>query len=255
MVNPGKDLLIDLGNTRLKWTLAGPDGQEPSRQLSCHDPLAPMLANAWGELAAPRRVALVSVGARSILEPLEAWIRSRWSCPVRHAESAASTPLQQHERATSRTLVNSYADPGQMGADRWIAMVGAGGLCRGAFAVIDAGTALTVDVVGNDGQHLGGWILPGRALMHRSLSHGTASVRPELIDSDGAFGQDTRSCVAGGVSAALLGALQLMDDQLPSGCQILVCGGDGSWLSQHLPRARHEPDLVLQGLNMWLQNS
>ena len=91
--------------------------------------------------------------------------------------------------------------------------------------------------------------------MHRSLSRGTAAVRPDLIDSDGAFGQDTRTCVAGGVSAAVLGALQLLDRQLPPDCQLLGCGGDGRWLSEHLPRARYEADLVLQGLKMWLQSS
>ncbi|MEM1090309.1 MAG: type III pantothenate kinase [Pseudomonadota bacterium] len=251
----GKDLLIDLGNTRLKWTRAGSEGLEPSRQLGCDQPLAPALARAWDKLETPRRIAVVSVGARPVRETLNEWIRGRWSCPISHAESAATAQVRAPLEETARFVVNSYADPQQMGADRWIAMLGAASLCRGAFAVVDAGTALTVDVVGDDGQHRGGWILPGRALMHRSLSRGTAAVRPDLIDSDGAFGQDTRTCVAGGVSAAVLGALQLLDRQLPPDCQLLVCGGDGRWLSQHLPRARYEADLVLQGLNMWLQSS
>ncbi|MEM7708432.1 MAG: type III pantothenate kinase [Pseudomonadota bacterium] len=251
----GKDLLIDLGNTRLKWTRAGSEGLEPSRELDCNQPLAPALARAWDPLETPRRIAVVSVGARPVLEALAEWIRSRWPCPLRQAESAATAQVQTPMGEAPRALINSYADPQQMGADRWIAMLGAASVCCRAFAVIDAGTALTVDVVGDDGQHRGGWILPGRALMHQSLSRGTAAVRPDLIDSDAAFGQDTRTCVAGGVSAAVLGALQLLDRQLPPDCQLLVCGGDGGWLSQHLPRARYEADLVLQGLNMWLQSS
>lgn len=244
-MNGSSDLLVDWGNSRWKWARSRNGRLSPMIQVGSQGNPAADMASQWADLPAPDRVACVSVADGGTLHELQRWVDQQWGCPLLVAKT----------QARAGRLVNAYTNPGQLGADRWLAMLGAMNRCASAFAVVDAGTAVTVDVVDHAGNHLGGWILPGRVLMHQALTQNTAAVRPALIDSAAAFGHDTEGCVAGGISAGVLGALQLMRRQLPEACHIFVCGGDGSWICQHLREADHQPDLVLQGLKVWLHNS
>lgn len=241
MTGRASHVLVDWGNSRLKWaTLA--DGQlGPMQQVAARQPESGLFDTLWAGWPAPDSVICCSVTAAASVELLASWIEKHWQCPLIMARSAASWGV----------LTNSYQQPEQMGDDRWLAMIGAAERCQGPFAVVDAGTALTVDVVNQDGLHLGGWILPGRVLMHQSLDRNTADVRPDRIESRPGFGQDTGQCVAAGIAAAVSGALNVMCRQLPEGCNIVVCGGDGPWVCEHLKAADLQPDLVLQGLAAW----
>lgn len=71
---------------------------------------------------------------------------------------------------------NSYAQPACLGVDRWLAILEAWHR-RGACAVIDCGSAITVDVADEQGQHLGGYIVPGHSMLIDSLFHGTGQVK------------------------------------------------------------------------------
>ncbi len=102
-------------------------------------------------------------------------------------------------------LINSYDNPQKMGVDRWLAMLGAANLTSKPFAVIDAGTAVTVDFVAN-GQHLGGWIAPGFHSMKKALLENTTRVfEDQTIPSQLEAGKDTEKCVAMGCLASLQG--------------------------------------------------
>ncbi|MFK7957897.1 MAG: type III pantothenate kinase [Lysobacterales bacterium] len=237
------NLLLDWGNSRLKWTLAKQEQLQPM-QAAVPQASEATFSDLWGDLDAPRQVVCVSVTDPQRMRSLSEYVAARWGCPLHIAGS----------QKTAGKLKNAYADPSQMGADRWIAMLGAAARYDGAFAVVDAGTAVTVDVVDSDGQHLGGWILPGRALMNQALTQHTEFLKPQLLDSPPTLGRDTESCIAGGVSATQLGALEWLKPQLPKDCDMVLCGGDSQWLNSFLSEADCQPDLVLQGLAAWLNH-
>ena len=69
---------------------------------------------------------------------------------------------------------NRYADPSQLGTDRWAALIGARSICAGACVVVGAGTAVTVDALTATGDFVGGLIIPGLSLMADALARDTA---------------------------------------------------------------------------------
>ncbi|MEM9532623.1 MAG: type III pantothenate kinase [Pseudomonadota bacterium] len=239
-------LLIDWGNARLKWQRRDATGTSAMRaETVTPDTLADTLDQAWAELPRPDRVACVSVAGAERLAQLDQWVTARWQRPL---EVARSEPRRGRLR-------NSYPDHQQMGADRWIALVGAAAQHDGALVVVDAGSAITADVVNAAGQHLGGWIAPGRALMYRALSDGTAAVRPTAVEPENSFGQDTAGCVAGGIDACMRGLLQEVRRLAPEDAQAFICGGDGERLRALWPGASWQPDLVLRGLRSWAEDA
>src|SRR6202034_3800599 len=76
-------------------------------------------------------------------------------------------------------LTNGYLDPSLLGADRWLALIGAWTKASGALCVVDAGTAVKVDAVDAKGQHLGGLIAPGIHMMREALMNKTSDIAKE----------------------------------------------------------------------------
>ena len=90
-------------------------------------------------------------------------------------ESFCRAPIVFHWAEPHRGgLVNAYTETDRMGADRWHAMYAAWQADAGGFAVVDAGSAITIDYVADSGKHLGGYILPGKQMMLRSLRQDAA---------------------------------------------------------------------------------
>jgi type III pantothenate kinase len=161
--------------------------------------------------------------------------------------------------ATLGNVRNAYKDPSKLGVDRWLALVAAYKRKLGAVLVIDAGSALTVDLVGHDGNHLGGYIVPGIQLMKSSLLKETGGVRfdeSECLDGV-AFGCSTLDAVNGGVRSALTGsvmvALHEAECRVGKNFSVLFTGGDAELLVEGLAdqiagRVEIVPELVLDGL-------
>ena len=78
---------------------------------------------------------------------------------------------------------SSYAEPAQLGADRWAALIGARRRYAGPCAVVNAGTTMTVDALSAEGIFLGGFIVPGLELMREALARNTAQLKAQ----DGRF--------------------------------------------------------------------
>lgn len=232
-------LLIDAGNTRLKWRLATrhetvADGVGI---LDADDPLSDFPVQDGRVM----RVAVSAVAAEERRLQL-----------VRYLEGRFGVPVVCHWAESERGgLVNAYADVGRMGADRWHAMYGAWLNHRTGFAVVDAGSAITVDYVDDQGRHLGGYILPGRGMMLRSLQSDAARIgfEPERC-LDTAPGRSTAECVNHGL-AWLCSALA---NRVEADCrrfglaEVLVTGGDAEWLMGVGLVGIHAPDLVIEGL-------
>ncbi|HXH04303.1 MAG TPA: type III pantothenate kinase [Candidatus Competibacteraceae bacterium] len=237
-------LLVDIGNTRLKWALWVEQGivrRGAAAHAGC--PAQALLAAQWHDLPTPQRVAVASVADSTLAQAVVAWSRRRWGCETLLARS----------RAEGYGVRNAYTDPGRLGVDRWLAMVGAHALGVGDCCIIDCGTAITLDALTSDGRHLGGVILPGAALMRVALYCNTRRIPKELNGQITVLGTSTRDCVWGGTAYAAAAAIDRISEDmaanLDSDMQRLLTGGDAEAMLPYLRHAyRLEPDLVFHGL-------
>jgi type III pantothenate kinase len=247
-------LLIDIGNSRIKWaTVRGGDAAGArSRQRSL--PLRGDGAAAFRRLlrgtAARGGVLAVNVAGTTVERALRRAARA----------ARAPTPVFVRPARAAAGLVNGYREPWRLGADRWVAMLGARHVADGApVCVIDVGTALTVDVVDGEGRHHGGYIAPGPHLMVDALLRGTRGIRRRARGAPRAGGAWPRATLPalqqGGVEAcAGLIARSHADARRQFGARtrLIVTGGGAAALAGRLPaRARLVPDLVLEGLQVW----
>lgn len=240
-------LLLDLGNTRLKWAL-----QDKSPDWSAHgtvdwqDDIAGKLVNAWAGLPRPDTVVAASVvdGVReSRLAGVTQQVFDR-------------TPHWLRTPASACGVRNAYAEPQRLGVDRFLAMIAAHALHRVPCVLVSAGTALALDALRADGQHLGGLIAPGVRLMQQSLLEATALVRPERPGEILELADNTADAVTSGcwqAAAALIERFHAhMLRQLGATPTLILAGGDAQELMPLLSvpflLAR---DGVLQGLALW----
>ena len=196
-------LLIDAGNTRIKWALAAPAAAAGAWLASgavAHAQLDTLHA-AWHGLAISR-VLLSNVAGAAIGARLRAQLPA--SVPPQAIAAFAPLPLLAGVR-------NHYRDPAQLGCDRFAAAIGAYALAPGqAVIVANCGTATTIDALTADGVFLGGMILPGLGLMASSLARNTAQL-PQIA-SDAAlpagFADNTDDAIVSGCLAAQAGAIE-----------------------------------------------
>ena len=162
-------LLLDVGNTTIKWRLTNADCLlTPGGEVTDADALLRVVEEQpWSV------VGLSSVAGEPAHNAVVKALSCRQAAPVRVAVSESS----------SMGVRNSYAVPEDMGVDRWLAMLAAHNLCEGPICVIDAGTAITLDLLAADGKHLGGYIFPGAELMCRALIRASTSSHPSSPSS------------------------------------------------------------------------
>lgn len=238
------NLLIDAGNTRLKWGLH--DGRNWCARGAMSTETPDALAAALADLPPPQRLfganvagpavaaAMARVGARWQLEP-------EWLVPAGQAVGVR----------------NAYLDPAQLGPDRWAALIGARTVHGGAALVVTAGTATTADVLSADGLFCGGVILPGLDLMRRSLARDTA----RLPLADGHFEATPRRTVDAiftGCLHAQAGAVERMFRLVADGPDAicLLNGGAAGALAPLLGCPLRQVDnLVLEGLARLAQDN
>lgn len=239
------ELLIDAGNTNLKWACAGPDGIGEMRTLRHHGALPIDLHAAWELLPPPDRVLIANVGGESLGETLRLACRAHWGREPRFARP----------RQTCCGVTVAYAEPARLGADRWLALLAARREVSGPVLVVDAGTAVTYDLLLADGRHLGGLILPGMRMMRESLLAGTRIPAVEPADSVEPWAADTGAAVAAASVQAPAALAERLRDRLAAAAgqapTVLITGGDAERLAGALERpARPIPDLVLRGLTL-----
>lgn len=242
-------LLMDLGNTRLKAALPVGDGGVRLLGEAAHreQGLREALAGVLGELSLEGRPALcANVAGSAAGDDLAAALRERGGGEVVFLRA-------QREFGGIRC---GYDDPSHLGADRWAALLGTRALFAEACLVVDAGSALTIDALAPDGRHLGGWIVPGLAMMVAALEARTGDLgalrRASRFADGGAFPLDTGPAMEAGARLAAVGAVRTARDHLAAQCDgavnIILTGGDATTLGAALPEARQVPDLVLRGL-------
>jgi type III pantothenate kinase len=248
-------LLMDVGNSRIKWGVLQDGAIRRTGHISqdrIRDKGLQVLTT-----RIPRRVdeVLVSnVAGTSFATRLSGVVGAHCGCELRLARS---------ERQ-GWGVTNRYTQPRRLGVDRWVAMIGAWAEVGAACLVVDAGTAVTIDAIDDDGNHLGGQIIAGVATMANALATATSDIpqvkpAPAREGSDlGMFAQNTAAAVREGAQNAVAGAVDRALRTLQANAHqpaIVLTGGDASRILTALcDTPLHRPHLVLQGLAHMLDN-
>ncbi len=228
---------LDAGNSTVKWRLISENGEvvDSGRGIG-----ASLHTIGISESERPARVRVVSVRGPEFEVRLREELSLIWGVLPEFATAAA----------TSSRVVNGYEIPASLGADRWMAILAAYNDCGTACCVVDAGTAITLDVVADSGFHEGGYIVPGMSLQRRKLEEST-SIRLSALPnwSDASLGVSTNSAVQNGI-------VSMVSDWIACESRgrgkLYMTGGDAEFLSRRLEvlevAHRVVPDLVLNGL-------
>ncbi len=248
-------LLVDIGNTRVKWTVLR--GARLARmQAAVHGRDAAAMNTVIRRApAGVDRIVAVNVAGAKFERALTAAAKSRFGLRPEFIRS---------ER-TACGVRNGYRDPWRLGADRWVGAIGAHDLVRGkAVLVANIGTALTLDGVSASGRHLGGAIVPGPAFMVESLLSGTHGIRRrargDAASSRVLFAANTAGAINAGARFAAAALIERAVDEaarsLGTRPVLLLTGGDAPALGRLIrTRARNVPDLVLRGLAVFARGS
>lgn len=249
-------LELDAGNTRIKWRLleegkkaprAVAQGSVDAQEKEPHVFIDLGLQFDGLPFDRIRRMKVANVRGAKFRDALSALMTERWRLRPEYAVS-------ERECAGVR---NSYEDPAALGVDRWLAMLAAWRRASGPCCIVDAGTAIKVDLLDGDGRHLGGYIVPGLGAMREALAQRAPRLRLEgeppwrLC----APGRSTRQAIEHGILSTAVGLLERVAREYASaGVQWFLCGGDADVLARQLSWG-HElsPDLVLEGLALALE--
>jgi type III pantothenate kinase len=250
------NLLIDIGNARMKWALLENTTLMPSGCLSHSEDPVHAIMRMLDNIEQPvGRVVVANVAGNSIASALGAEIRRRFGLTAEFAVT----------RAEQLGVHCGYDDPSALGVDRWIGTLAAHHLARQggrprAVCTIDAGTAATFDAVDSHGCHLGGLILAGRGLLASMLASSTSDIGPpgaeghaKWHDTEELLGRTTEAAIRNAAWLALAAAFDravrvvgLTTGEPPC---VVVTGGDGEGLLGWLEtEASYRADLVLEGL-------
>ena len=242
-------LALDIGNTRLKWaqyTSAHPDAELLNQGAEFLENIDKLAEGAWAGLETPQHVLGCVVAGdaikRRVNEQLDLWdVVPQW---VVASESEAG-------------LTNGYDHPTRLGADRWVAMIGAYHrmLSQGAprpMVVVMVGTAVTVEALDAKGKFLGGLILPGHGIMLRALESGTAGLHVPTGEVS-MFPTNTSDALTSGGTYAIAGAVERMVQHVISYCgdepKCVMTGGAGWKMAPSMTRPFELVDnLIFDGL-------
>ncbi|RFC34707.1 MAG: type III pantothenate kinase [Candidatus Nitrotoga sp. LAW] len=234
-----KMLLIDAGNSRVKWAMV--EGGLWLQQNVLENTHASELSRAFLKLPPPDRILIANVAGENMAQLLSAACAA-WQCPIEFI-------VAQVEQCGVRNL---YERPAQLGSDRWAALIAAWQQERASCLVVNCGTATTVDALSAEGEFLGGLILPGVDMMRSSLAVGAA----QLAQIEGIwreFPRNTADATFSGSIQATIGAIRLQFEALAmrGGVRCLLSGGAADKVRQHLnlPSVRVD-NLVLRGLQI-----
>jgi type III pantothenate kinase len=225
-------LLIDIGNTRIKWVQVQDDKwlQSGITNLESAAELHSQVSE-WSEIDEiwVSNVAGNVIG-RQILE-----------LGIKHTHIISS---QKSQCGVS----NGYAEISQLGSDRWAALIAAWNILRSKCLVVTSGTATTIDALSERGKFIGGLILPGTELMQSSLTEATDQL--EIIRGQyESFPLNTADAMLSGALQAFCGAVERQRMLLGKNVPIILSGGGADVLEPYLGRAVQKVDnLVLRGL-------
>ena len=221
-------LALDVGNTRLKWALY--DSPQSGATPMAHgaeflENIDKLAEGPWSTLPEPAQILGCIVAGDAIRRRVNAQLEL-WD----------TTPQWVVASSSEAGLTNGYDHPTRLGADRWVAMIGARHrmLTRGEhrpLVVVMVGTAVTVEAIDMNGKFMGGIIIPGHGIMLRALESGTAGLHVptgEVVD----FPTNTSDALTSGGTFAIAGAVERMIQHVRQHCgaePVCIMTGGAGW--------------------------
>ncbi|CAH2776105.1 MAG: Pantothenate kinase type III, CoaX-like (EC [uncultured Caballeronia sp.] len=250
-------LLIDAGNSCIKWSLVDENGTvlvNGAFEHAHHSRSADDAAlDAWSDLAEPASAWISNVAGMPVQNRIERLIDERWPTLARTVVKA---------KAEQCGVLNGYAEPSRLGSDRWCGMIAARATYPGEHLLVATfGTATTLEALRADGVFTGGLIAPGWSLMMESLGSHTAqlptldaaSARAALNQSRSMFATETAAALSAGCLLAQASLIERAWHNLKADWQadvrLILGGGAANKIASALgvPHTRHD-SLVLSGL-------
>jgi type III pantothenate kinase len=240
-------LLVDIGNSRLKWAIADEHGLTENGNYIYHkSDLTGNLDHAWQGISPPDQVWVSNVTKNAIAGQLEHWITEHWKCVTRFASVSPA----------ACGVINAYPDYQRLGIDRWLALIATWHKYKSAACIIDCGTAVTVDGLNIRGEHIGGLILPGISLMQQSLIDATALPDARPVEAFSTLANNTEQAVIAGCRLAVAGLVERvsrdMQNRYDNAIFTILTGGEAEIIGNLLAiDYKYEPHLVLEGLALY----
>ncbi|MBC3767911.1 type III pantothenate kinase [Neptunicella marina] len=234
MSEPARTLLIDIGNSRIKYCYSS-----DVSALSYLDDIDYLNQ-------------LCKSTSRCLISNVASQKQLKYITDILNKNQVNIQVLKTQDHVDNLKL--GYQQPESLGVDRWLAMLAVKQFCSTNFAVIDLGTAITCDVVNEESEHIGGWIVPGFSTMIESLKAKTslAHVKNHYIADDLEFGRDTSSCITEGCKAQIYGFIFMVQQQMQinfSQYKIFVTGGDANLINiDDFPRTEIVENCIFTGM-------
>jgi type III pantothenate kinase len=240
-------IVIDVGNTRTKWSQVQEDGSLGAMQVATN---ARMTTSALKKtLKKANKVIIANVAGEAIAQQLTEMMPYGVEVVFATAQAEACG------------VSNQYQPNEALGIDRWAAVIAAWHMNKQPSIIINAGTAITIDALCRDAKtkkstYMGGTIMPGLDLMYRSLADNTANLPPDASGNFSVFPNNTQDAMQTGCMNAVVGAVVLQLKQLEKHCaflpKVIISGGDAVKIAEalkpQLKRVVIAENLVLQGL-------
>ena len=238
-------LLVDIGNTRLKWALWSGTAF-PFAGAMAHGDFS---AAAWPDLPAVDSAWVASVASAQLNDRLAEAVRERFGRSVRFVRS----------RAQACGVRSAYAQPERLGVDRFLALVAAHAQAREPTIVVSCGTALTLDALAADGTHLGGLIAASPQLALGALRGGTANLGMAPAGRIAEIADNTADAMESGAWLAAVALIERFVEQAAkrfgSMPALVLTGGGATRLGELLAIPnRIDAELVLRGLAVMADN-
>ncbi len=258
-------LLIDIGNSYSKYALVDNNRLSSISHVKNSQFMDVLNSGALKTTERPKGVVLVSVIEKSLTNNIIDKLSKFFNCAVQQIKTS---PI-------ALGVTCGYTDYSLLGADRWVAMIAALSWVKKSpqlepVLVVDCGTVLTVDVVNAEGQHLGGWMMPGRLLMSQALGQKASGILTGLehseLDLQGnnaqqdepVIGKSTWQCVNAGGQLAEAGFITeclLQAEKLLGVAPLCILTGGGAKEIAPLltMRVEYVPELILNGLALFTE--
>jgi type III pantothenate kinase len=235
-------LYVDIGNSRLKWMCFDNGeftyGNHDNDLFFNHNP------NAFEKdliLYQIESIHFCAVVSQEKIAYFKKW------CVL----TLGITAIQIQVSSTYKTLTNGYLKIESLGVDRWVAMIGAVNRFKPPFIVCDCGTAITIDAVNEQMEHIGGYILPGYHMMYESLGNKTAMDVGAIQNQNQTcpLGKSTETGISNGILFSITSTVAEAIKKQNNQSLLILTGGDAHQLSSYFDiPLKVEPHLVLLGL-------
>ncbi len=239
------NLLIDIGNTRTKFSVC--NGDEILSTVPLEEFLPSHIDELQREYQGLNRVIISSVKDYSV--ELKTALQNKFKTFI---ELKHDTPLP---------IANCYESKETLGKDRIAAVVGAYHLYpKTNVLIIDAGTAITYDILIAEGKYLGGNISPGLEMRFKALNQFTGKLpKIEKKEFNKPYGKTTEQAIRAGVQN---GIVYEVDNTIASfkefynNLKVIITGGDADFFDNKLKNSFFVHfNLISLGLNRILQHN